>query len=93
MFFIICCRNRVDGGNSWPLNRAGLSWAQGCLVISMAGYYAYIFDHEDHIKARVEIITDTDSEARRLAKQLADGHAVELWEASRKVERFEPDRS
>ena len=61
--------------------------------MSMAGYYAYIFDDKDHIKGRVEIITDTDTEARRLAKQLVDGHAVELWEESRKVERFEPDRS
>jgi len=57
----------------------------------MPGYYAYIFDEKDHIKGRVEIISDNDDEARRLAKQLLDGSPVELWEQSRKVERFEPN--
>lgn len=56
----------------------------------MTGYYAYIFDDQDHIKERVEIIGDNDDEAKRLAKQLLDGSPVELWERSRKVERFEP---
>ena len=32
-----------------------------------------------------------DTEAKRLAKQLVDGHAVELWQEARMVERFKPE--
>jgi hypothetical protein len=56
----------------------------------MAGYYAYIIGPDDHITGRVEIICPNDQEAKRLAKQLVDGHAIELWQEARKIERFEP---
>jgi hypothetical protein len=29
---------------------------------------------------------------RRLAKQLVDGHAIELWQETRKIDRFEPKK-
>ena len=55
----------------------------------MGGYYAYIIGDDDHIRGRVEIVCEDDEEAKRLAKQLVDGHAVELWQQTRKVHRFE----
>lgn len=40
--------------------------------------------------SRVDVICANDDEAKRLAKQLVDGHAVELWQEARMIERFEP---
>ena len=56
----------------------------------MGGYYAYIIDDDGHITSRVSVFGKDDAEARRLAKELVDCHAVELWQESRMVERFEP---
>lgn len=57
----------------------------------MGGYYAYIIGDDGHIKGRVQVICDDDPEAKRLAKQLVGGHAVELWQEARMLERFEPE--
>jgi hypothetical protein len=56
----------------------------------MTGYYAYIIADDGHIKDRLVIVCDDEKEAKHRAKQLVDGHAVELWQEARKVERFEP---
>lgn len=56
----------------------------------MAGYYAYIISDDDHVTNRVQIICEDDEEAKRCARRLMDGHAVELWQQARKIERFEP---
>ena len=58
----------------------------------MAGYYAYIIGDDGHITNRVQIICDDDEEAKRCAERLVDGHAVELWQQARKIERFEPEK-
>jgi hypothetical protein len=58
----------------------------------MAGYYAYIIGDDGHITHRVPIICADDEEAKRRAKRLVDGHAVELWQQARKIERFEPKK-
>ena len=58
----------------------------------MAGYYAYIIDDDGHITNRVQIICDDDEEAKRCAERLVDGHAVELWQQARKIERFDPEK-
>jgi len=55
------------------------------------GYYAYIIGDEGHIRHRVAVKCSDDTEAKRLAQQLVDGHAVELWQEARMVERFEPE--
>jgi hypothetical protein len=57
----------------------------------MRGYYAYIIGGDGHIMGRVQVVCDDDTEAKRLAKQLVDGHAVELWQEARIIERFEPE--
>ena len=58
----------------------------------MGGYHAYIIGDDDHITGRVEIVCEDDEEAKRLAKQLVDGHAVELWQQTRKVARYEANK-
>jgi hypothetical protein len=46
----------------------------------MAGYYAYLIGVDGRTSKRVDIVCDDDEEAKRLAKQMVDGHALELWQ-------------
>jgi hypothetical protein len=55
----------------------------------MEEYRAYIIGPDGHIINRIDIRAD-QNEARRLAKSAVNGHAVELWQADRLIERFEP---
>jgi hypothetical protein len=57
----------------------------------MDEYHAYVMGADDHIINRVDIRCSDEEEARRLAKVAVDGHAVELWQAGRFIERFEPE--
>ena len=56
----------------------------------MHGYRAYILGLDGHIQDRIDLFCTNDDEAKERAKQLVDGHAVELWDEARKVARFEP---
>jgi hypothetical protein len=53
---------------------------------AMPDYRAYIMGTDGHIQNRVDMRCNDDVEALRLAKQLVDGHDVELWQLDRKVE-------
>jgi hypothetical protein len=57
----------------------------------MTGYYAYFTGDDGHITNRVTILAANDEEAKERAKQLVDGHAVELWQEGRKVAQFDPE--
>ena len=52
------------------------------------GYYAYVMGQDGHIQNRIALLCDDDEEAKRLAKQLVDGHDVELWQGTRMVATF-----
>ena len=52
------------------------------------GYYAYVMGRDGHIQNRIAILCHDDEEAKRLAKQLVDGHDVELWQGTRMVATF-----
>ena len=54
----------------------------------MPDYRAYIMGPDGHVQNRVELRCDDDVEAIRLAKQIVDGHDVELWQLDRHVETF-----
>ena len=54
----------------------------------MPDYRAYIMGPDGHVQNRVELRCDDDVEAIRLAKQVVDGHDVELWQLDRYVETF-----
>ena len=58
----------------------------------MTGYYAYFTGDDGHITNRVTIFAANDEEAKERAKQLADGHTIELWQEGRKVAQFDPDQ-
>jgi hypothetical protein len=57
----------------------------------MTDYYAYFTGDDGHITSRVTILAANDEEAKERAKQLVDGHAVELWQEGRKVAQFDPE--
>ncbi len=44
----------------------------------MPGYYAYLIGVDGRFTKRVAIVCDDDEEAKRFARQLVDGHAIEL---------------
>jgi hypothetical protein len=54
----------------------------------MEGYRAYILGADGHVENRVDLMCEDEAEATRLAKQLVDGHDVELWQLARRVETF-----
>jgi hypothetical protein len=54
----------------------------------MQEYRAYVMRPDGHVQSRVDIRCDDKAEAIRLAKQLVDGHDVELWQLDRRIETF-----
>jgi hypothetical protein len=54
----------------------------------MEGYRAYILGADGQVENRVDLMCEDEAEAIRLAKQLVDGHDVELWQLGRRVETF-----
>ena len=58
----------------------------------MSGYYAYFTGDDGHITRRVTILAANDEEAQEQAKQLVDGHSVELWQEGRKIATFNPEQ-
>jgi len=51
-------------------------------------YRAYFLGEEEHITGFRAFVCDSDEDAAVWAKQLVDGHDVELWSGERMVERF-----
>ena len=54
----------------------------------MAEYRVYIVGDDGHFLRAVDIFCDDDEAAKDRAKQLVDGHAVELWQLDRKIGTF-----
>ncbi len=52
----------------------------------MAEYRAYILTPDGHITKAINLFCPNDDAAKERAKQLVDGHDVELWQLGRKVE-------
>jgi hypothetical protein len=55
----------------------------------MPEYRIYIVGSDGHFFNSVPLECADDSEAADQAKQLVDGHDVELWQRDRKVARFD----
>ena len=56
----------------------------------MHAYRAYIIGSDGHIVRRIDLHCENDDDAKERAKQLVDGHAIELWDGPRKITKFEP---
>jgi hypothetical protein len=58
----------------------------------MAEYRAYVMGDDDHIVSFRAFVCDTDAEATVWAKQMVDGHDVELWSGERCVTRLSHEK-
>src|SRR5688572_16828356 len=90
------CFCGVPGRPRRPLTSATGCGPPSCSRLSkakrgykMTDYYAYFTGDDGHITSRVTILAANDEEAKERAKQLVDGHAVELWQEGRKVAQFD----
>lgn len=54
----------------------------------MNEYRAYIMGADGHILNRIDLRCADDDDAKEQAKQLVDGHDVELWQLGRKIAEF-----
>jgi hypothetical protein len=55
----------------------------------MPEYRVYIIGSDGHFRQAVHLNCPDDETAKHEAKQLVDGHDVELWQYARKVATFE----
>jgi hypothetical protein len=55
----------------------------------MPDYRVYIIGSDGHFFDSVQLECADDTEAKKLAQQLVDGHDVELWQRARKIFRFD----
>jgi hypothetical protein len=54
----------------------------------MAEYRAYIVRTDGQFIKAIELLCPDDDTAKEYAKQLVDGHDVELWQGDRRIESF-----
>ncbi len=57
---------------------------------SQPAYRAYILDSDRRIRLAHELACETDEQAIAAAQAYVDGHAVELWDKSRRIAYFPP---
>ncbi|MBU6461628.1 MAG: hypothetical protein KGK01_02765 [Bradyrhizobium sp.] len=58
----------------------------------MKEYQVYFLSEDNHIKRREDIVCGDDENAKKIAKRMVDGLAIELWQATRKLARFAPEK-
>jgi hypothetical protein len=58
----------------------------------MQDYRAFILGPDGHVKDRVDFFSKDDEAAKERAKQLADGHDVELWHRDHRIATFKPEQ-
>jgi hypothetical protein len=52
----------------------------------MQEYRAYILGPDGHVQSLVDIICANEEAAREQAKQLVDGHDIELWQLGQRFD-------
>ena len=58
----------------------------------MPTYRAYLIDADNRVASCKPVEADTDAEALRVARQLVDGHDVEVWLLDRKIGRLDHEK-
>jgi hypothetical protein len=53
-------------------------------------YIVHFFDEHEHVRRSVRLDCSTDDHAISEAAQIRHRHVLELWQADRRVWRFEP---
>jgi hypothetical protein len=57
----------------------------------MQEYHAYIMGSDGHILKRIDLFCANDEVAKECAKQLVDGHDVEVWQSDRRIAAYQRD--
>jgi hypothetical protein len=60
----------------------------------MIGYYLYLLDERDHIVARREVVSHSETEAITTARDVLSAHAshylaIEVWQGTHKIRRID----
>jgi hypothetical protein len=55
----------------------------------MAEYRAYIIGADGRFLRAIELVCPDDDSAKQYARQLVDGHDVELWQGDRQVAKYQ----
>lgn len=58
----------------------------------MAEYRAFMIGIDGRFLRAVELVCPDDDAAEEYARQLVDGHDVELWQGDRKITTFKPTK-
>ena len=58
----------------------------------MQEYRAYILGPNGHIQNRVDLVCEEEAMAKDKAKQLVDGHDIELWQGDRMIATFKAEQ-
>lgn len=53
-------------------------------------YRAFLIGANDRVQQATELLAESDDEAASQAQLLVNGNAVELWNRTRMIARFEP---
>jgi hypothetical protein len=51
-------------------------------------YRAYIIGPDGHIQQRIDLLCADDDAAKERARQLVNGHDIELWQRARMIATF-----
>jgi hypothetical protein len=54
----------------------------------MPEYRACLVNEDGTVVRSVQLVCPDDDTAKQYASQLADGHAIELWQGERQIGRF-----
>ena len=58
----------------------------------MPAYHTYFIGDDGGIAKRISIECVDNEEAKLVAKQMVDCHAIELWQEARMIATFEPEK-
>jgi len=83
-----CHKQNVEKAKTNQNSRWGLKSPTAAGRYSMPELRAYILGNDGHIIRAVEYVCPNEESAKQYAKQLMDGHDVELWEAEHPIETF-----
>jgi hypothetical protein len=54
----------------------------------MPEYLAHLMNNDGSVLRSVQLVCPDDDTAKEYARQLADGHAIELWHGERQIGKF-----
>jgi hypothetical protein len=63
--------------------RSPLGWGN-----TMQEYRAFVMGPDGHVESRIDLFCENEEVAKERAKQLVDGHDIELWQRDQRIAVF-----